>query len=489
MSAVAGARLGSSPLFRESPALVAACGAAAVVLATVAVYSPKYALGAIAAAAFLTLVLRRLVLGVAVFTVLTFPENLPGTLGAGATVAKPLGVVLAVAWIVTVVARPRSTRLLSRDMPGAFWAACALLALAGTSALWAPDVGQVGYEMPRLLQVILLFLVVYTAVSTSRDFRVVVWAFLAGSVVTGAYSIATGSFGAAGRLSGIFDPNYFAAELIPAILVSFFLALTKRGRVRALAVLVLAFDMVAFALAQSRGGIIGLFVGLIAAVALAGRARPRVIAAVLIIGAIAVGYYFEFAPYHLRSTFSTSLAGASSGRADEWKIALRMFRNHPFGGVGLGNFVALEPSYSTQTFNLNFVHLVVGRPLVAHNSYLEVAAELGFGGVALLAGILGLVWYRAGRALAVFASAREPLEFYVRGLVAGAIGMFTAYFFLSGQYEKQLWLVLGLLAAIPALARQARTHLEANVSDEGHGVGSRLRLVPDIGRHSLVDAT
>jgi putative inorganic carbon (HCO3(-)) transporter len=452
MTAVADPRLGLPELSWEPTALVAVCGAATVALATVAVYSPKYALGAIAAAAFLALSIGRLAFGVAVFAVLTFPEHLPGTLGAGATVAKPLGVVLALAWIVTVVVRPRSSRLLPRDMPGVFWVTCVFLALAATSAIWAPDLGQVAYEIGRLLQVVVLFFVVYTAISTGRDFRIVVWAFLVGSVITAAYSIATGSFGAAGRLSGIFDPNYFAAELIPAILIGSFLALTKTGRTRILAALVVAFDLVAFALTQSRGGIVGLGVGFIAAVVLAGPARPRVIAAILVIGAIAVGYYFAFAPYHLRNTFSGSLSGASSGRADEWRIALRMLRSHPFGGVGLGNFVVLEPSYSTQTFNLSFVNQVVTRPLVAHNSYLELAAELGLGGFALFVAILGLATHHAGRALSALASSADNLEFYARGLVAGAVGMFVAYFFLSGQYEKQLWLVLGLLAAVSARA-------------------------------------
>ena len=54
--------------------------------------------------------------------------------------------------------------------------------------------------------------------------------------------------------------------------------------------------------------------------------------------------------------------------------------------------------------------------------------------------------------LPALASSADNLEFYARGLVAGAIGMFVAYFFLSGQYEKQLWLVLGLLAAVSARA-------------------------------------
>ena len=141
-----------------------------------------------------------------------------------------------------------------------------------------------------------------------------------------------------------------------------------------------------------------------------------------------------------------------------------MFRNHPFGGVGLGNFVVLEPSYSTQTFNLSFVNLVVTRPLVAHNSYLEIAAELGLGGVALFIAILGLVAYRARRALRALASSGDSLEFYARGLFAGAVGMFVAYIFLSGQYEKQLWLVLGLLAAVGVRGWEVRrdSHLDAS---------------------------
>ena len=171
MAEVADPRLGLSELAWEPSALIALCAATTVALATVAVYSPKYAFGAIAAAAFLALALWRLAFGVAVFAVLTFPEHLPGTLGAGATVAKPLGVVLVLAWIVTVVARPRSSRLMPRDMPAAFWVTCAFLALAAASALWAPDLGQVAYEMGRLLQVAAFFLVVYTAVSTRRDFR------------------------------------------------------------------------------------------------------------------------------------------------------------------------------------------------------------------------------------------------------------------------------------------------------------------------------
>lgn len=453
MSAVARSNVYLSRSFDGRAIVICAFSAATITLGAVAVYSPKYALGAVAVAALIGLAFWRLPLGIAAFTVLTFPEHLPGALGAGATVAKPLGAILAFVWIATVVAHPRSNSLLSRDLPVAFWVIVAFVVLAATSALWAPDQAQLRYQLGRLVQAAVFLLVVYTAASTRKGFRTIIWAFLVGSVVTAAYSIATGSYDS-GRLSGIFDPNYFAAELIPAILVSFFIFISHSGRTRAVAGSVLVFDIVAFSLTQSRGGIAGLAVGLVAAVAFAGRARPRAIAGVLVVLAAGMGYYFAFAPYHVQSTFSSSLAGASSGRADEWRIALRMFENHPVDGVGLGNFIAVEPSYSTQTVNLNFVNLVVTRPLVAHNSYLEVAAELGLGGLALFVSILGIVTHRARRVLSSLGALLDGTEFYARGLVAGAIGMFAAYFFLSGQYEKQLWLVLGLLASVSALGRK-----------------------------------
>ena len=44
-------------------------------------------------------------------------------------------------------------------------------------------------------------------------------------------------------------------------------------------------------------------------------------------------------------------------------------------------------------------------------------------------------------------------DLVARGLVAGTIGLLVAYIFLSGEYEKQLWLLLGLLATIPTVAR------------------------------------
>jgi hypothetical protein len=80
-----------------------------------------------------------------------------------------------------------------------------------------------------------------------------------------------------------------------------------------------------------------------------------------------------------------------------------------------------------------------------------MAAELGFGGLILFLTILALPLRLAWRALPRLEQESGSLEFHIRGLIAGTIGMLTAYVFLSAQFEKPLWLVLGLLASVPAL--------------------------------------
>lgn len=437
-------------------AVVTAAATTAAVLGAVAVYSPKAAVVALLGAGFAAVAFSRLALVVAAFLVLTFPEHLPGSLGAGATLAKPVGALMLVAWAGIVLVRGGSVPLLPRQLPGLFLAIVGFLVFGAASVLWATDSGETRYVLGRLLQVVALLLVTYTAASTRSGFRTIVYGYLLGSALTSVYSVASGSYNQqTGRLAGVIDPDFFASALIPAILIAFFLFATAGSpRTRWLSAAVACVDLAAFASTQSRGAIVGLAVALIAAVVLAGRARPRMLALVLVLIAGGLGYYAAYKPAHVvQSGARGGLSGASSGRLDEWRVALRVAEGHPVGGVGLGNYQTVEPSYAAQTFNLNIVSYIVTLRLVAHNTFLQIAAELGIVGLALFLTILALPLRLAGRALASLERERDELEFHVRGLLAGAIGMLTAYIFLSAEVEKPLWLVLALLASVPAFVR------------------------------------
>jgi O-antigen ligase len=420
---------------------------AAVALGAVAAYSPKTAVEALLGLAVIVLAIWRLDFAVALFVVLTFPEHLPGSLGVGATLAKPVGAILALTWVGTVAVRRGWVPHLVRDCPLLFWASTGFVALGALSALWATSSGATFTDLSRLAQVIVLMLVTYTAAATRTGFRLILGAYLAASALTSLYAIGTGAYSQAGRLAGLFDPNYFAASLIPALLVALFLVLAPGSRrARLAAGAVAAVDLLAFVLTQSRGGLVGLAVALVAALVVAGSARPRVLAVVLVLFAVGLGYYTLTPPSHVSSS-------SSSGRAGEWRIALRIFGQRPLNGVGLGNFGVVEPSYATQNLNLSRVRFVVTDRQRVHNTYLEVAAEEGIVGVLLLLVIFGATLQYAGRSLASLARRRDELEPWVRGLIPGAIGMLTSYFFLSAQWEKQLWLMLALLAAASAASR------------------------------------
>jgi O-antigen ligase len=437
-----------------SSAVIAAAAGAAAVLGAVSVHSPKYAVLALLAAAFVAVAMSRLALAVAVFIVLTFPEHLPGSFGAGATLAKPVGALLVLAWGALVLTRQVRLPTLPQARPLLFWMIVGLLVFGSVSQLWAVDASQTRTGLERILLNAALLVVVYTAASTRSGFRTIVHGFLLGSAVTSMYSIVTGYHQ---RLAGIIDTDYFAAELIPAIIIACFLfATTESRRARWLYAGVAGVDLLAFVLTQSRGGIVGLMFGLLTALIVAGRARARILVLVLVLAAAGVGYYFGYRPAHVLNGDTTrgGLNGATSGRLDLWRIALLIFEGHPLGGVGLGNFQAVEPSYSTQTLNLTMVRQIVQEQLVVHNTYLQMAADLGLVGVGLFLAILALPLRLAGRALRRLELENHELEFHVRGLVAGTVGMLIAYAFLSAEFEKPLWLLLGLLASVPAILRE-----------------------------------
>jgi putative inorganic carbon (hco3(-)) transporter len=457
-----GARPGPGPASNRAIVPVTAAAAAAA-LGAVGVYSPKVAVAALLGAAFLVLAIRRLELAVAVLIFLTFPEHLPGSIGVGATLAKPVGALTFLAWAAIVVARRGRLPLLPRENPVWFWVIVSFIVFGGISALWAPDSGAAWSLLGRLLLVAGLALVTFTAASPRSGFRTIIHGYLLASAATSLYSIASGSYVQKGRIAALIDPNYFAAELVPAIVIAMFLFVTTRSpRIRWLTGIVAGVDLVAFVLTQSRGGIVGLAAALIAAVALAGRARPRVLPLVLALVAVGLGYYLTVKPAHVFGTgVSGGLAQTSSGRTDEWHVAAQVFKGHPIGGVGLGNYQVVEPSYATQTVNLAFAQMIVRFHQVAHNTYLEMAAELGLVGLLLFLTILVLPLRDAARAAAKVTSTGDELEPYVRGLLAGTIGILAAYVFLTAEVEKPLWLLLGLLATAPVTLRQPRDRVRA----------------------------
>jgi O-Antigen ligase len=120
--------------------------------------------------------------------------------------------------------------------------------------------------------------------------------------------------------------------------------------------------------------------------------------------------YRSFTSLKVNQNVSTRFTDASGFRYDLWSIAAHEFSAHPFGGVGAGN-------YDRQYYLLRRNPQYVVQP---HSLELQMAAELGIGGIAALLLFCGaIIWSGFAR--------RATLASEDRLIKVAALGMFVAW--------------------------------------------------------------
>jgi O-antigen ligase len=131
-------------------------------------------------------------------------------------------------------------------------------------------------------------------------------------------------------------------------------------------------------------------------------------------------------------------------RMAHWQAGWYMFLDHPWLGVGAGNYADAYASYFVGPWPEALGH--------AHNYYINMLAELGIVGGALLLAILVLVFSELGNPLLY--SAQHSRTFW-RALLAGCVGglvvfcahnMFDSLFVHSVNVQIGVLIGLGLVA-------------------------------------------
>jgi len=155
---------------------------AGVAIAPLAASSPHRVLYLLVAGLALIVVFRSLIAGLALFIMLTFPDQLPGSLGVGPTLAKPLGIVIVISWVFAIAGdRQRVIPFLPRDSPAVTSILLAFLVWSLASTIWAVDRGVALHNVVRLVQLVALVFVAYSAVRAPRHLLILIWALLAGA--------------------------------------------------------------------------------------------------------------------------------------------------------------------------------------------------------------------------------------------------------------------------------------------------------------------
>lgn len=284
--------------------------------------------------------------------------------------------------------------------------------------------------------------------------RALLVAAVAGSAAAGAgalYSVYTGAARASGPMS---DPNDLAFVLVVALpLLAAVLPDRPSTRDKLLVAAAAALLVAGAAATFSRGGALALAAAagwLVLRRALSLRVLAAAVAAVAAAGAAAV---LLAGPLLARSLREKSFIASTNVDTRElrWRAAARMLGENPVLGVGPGGF---RSEYVAASHNAELAE----QTPVAHNMFLEVAAELGLPALVLF---LGLVAAAMLAAEGVLRSGRD------RGTAvavqASLVAVLVAATFLSEQYYLPLWLLVAVAVAADLRTRRARVEKEEAV--------------------------
>jgi O-antigen ligase len=253
------------------------------------------------------------------------------------------------------------------------------------------------------------------------------------------------------------DANYFTASVLVFLPVAF--CLMRRGTLlqRAFCAGCLSLTLLAITGASSRGGFLALVV---MSLFLMWRISRRFGASILV--GMLLLLLSVASPSSPLDRLLNPIAGdiqAEKMRWILWEAGLRVVADHPWTGIGPGNFKPVVARY--------YEDPETTPPHVAHNTYIETAAELGLPGLGILLACL-ISTLASLEHLRRRASVRGPalLHDTALALQAGLIGYSVSAFFLSAPWNKFLWLAIFLSMCLPSIERAAlrsRIHrLKAN---------------------------
>ena len=382
------------------------------------------------------------------------------TVAGGVVEAVPfakLAVVLIVVTAYTAFNRADFARLLRTPTARAFAVIVVLAVLSAPFGVWMG--GSVGALTGPFLPVVVLFALGSLGLGSDRRTMQTCMTALAVGVGIGALWVIRGGETFAGRamLGGGLDPNDTAALLVAAIPISLTIA-SGRGIVRRILFGGIALvAVVALVKTGSRGGMLGLASMALSLVLIArGRQRLNYIATILVGGLL----FSAAAQEQLRERFATTFEQDynhtdEDGRIQVWKRGIGYMLDNPALGVGISNFTTAEgmlSSKATDPYRRRGVKYTA-----AHNSFVQIGAELGVGG--LVAFVMMIVTALAGcwRIARRRDAADDP--FFVKWAGTGFVSLFgltVSATFLSLAYSAMLIVIVTLCTGVIMGAARAR---------------------------------
>jgi O-antigen ligase len=436
---------------------------AAVVVGALTIVNPIYSIGLVLAAA-VALIVAADVKTLPLFLVFTmFVESL--ALGPGLRIGRLAGAMALVVLAYYVVARGwaglRPNALLLVAAAYGFWTV--------TSAFWADETSFVYTVVFSYFLATAYMLSFAVFVRTTRQLKAIFATYAVGSLIFGIVSFIT-YYASSGEQRGSGfqgDPNYFAVYQVLALPAALALsAFERRPQLRLVYYTIVGVIILSVVSSLSRTGLIALSAVVAATLFLpwrtffrsAGQKVTYFFALALASGtAVLIGSttFVARAQSILNPESSATSGYRGSGRLDLWGAAVNGWHQHPWLGLGAGNFEpkALDLLQTTPGVNTTAGYVYENR--VVHNAYLETLTELGPVGFALFIGVILLTaWYFVASFRRARAAHETALSRFSLALFVALIGYALSAIFLSNQLSRALWILVGLALAIDVMSKR-----------------------------------
>lgn len=199
---------------------------------------------------------------------------------------------------------------------------------------------------------------------------------------------------------------------------------------------------------DSRGAFLGLGVGMLMLLVQL-RQRVQLIGGLILVSLLVSPWLPDTYFNRVATIFAPAeqLDASAAARPVLWKIAFRIWQDHPIAGVGLGNFSAEKETHAGRVADMAMSDEIAGvifnQPRMPHSLYFCLLAEVGAVGLALYLilflrnAFFQLPKHQEGESLPV-------LYFQTKGAQAGLVGfaiaaLFGDFYYIEPLYFQIFW--------------------------------------------------
>lgn len=215
------------------------------------------------------------------------------------------------------------------------------------------------------------------------------------------------------------DPQKYAQYLSASSLLMLLLPGKMNGKMSQLGLLLCALSMIALLFTGGRAGLGGWLLGLLIVIVLGNAQYRAAIISVAILVSIFIYNFSDAIPIFKRD----DLADAYAFRYAIWQDAFAIFQDHPFFGIGLGNYANYVSLHNPDQYWISDNEIT----LYDHpeSGYLKLLTEFGL--IGFLAAMLFIVKPIYGGIAMYFKTKDLSLVILVSSLFTWIIGFYTVY--------------------------------------------------------------